>query len=102
HLAFLELFDSLGELGHIVAAGAPAQIAALGAAARIDGVFLGGCLEGGLLALDGGNDVFGGLLVLDQDVAQLVFLAAFLGLLDFVVLGLDIRVGDRVLLEVVG
>src|SRR5690606_758978 len=96
-----QALDRLGEFGHIVAGGRPTQVAAVLAAAGIDGVFFRVGIESDLLGLDGGGDVFSGFLLFDEDVPDLVFLLVGLGCLDLVVFGLDLGVGDRVLLDVV-
>src|SRR5690606_26148500 len=101
-LAFFHAFYGLRELGHVVGGRCPAEVAAALAAARIDGVLLGGFFEGGFLVADVGQDALGLVFFLDENVADLVFHTAFLSLLDLVVLGFDFFVGDGVFVQVVG
>jgi hypothetical protein len=99
-LALLQLDHRLGELGHVAGRVGPVEVAAVGARSRVLGLLLGDVLE--LLALlQVGDDLLGLVFLLHQDVARLVFLAA-VGRHELVVLGLDLGVGHRVLLLVVG
>src|SRR5690606_28305858 len=101
-LAFLQAVSRIGERLDLVGGRSPAQIATVGGAARVFRVFLGQVGELGFVALDLGEQVVGGLFVFNQDVADLVFHLAGLLLLDLVVFGLHLLVGDGVLLQVFG
>src|SRR5690606_7393468 len=101
-LAFPQAVYRIGERLDIVGGRGPAQIATVGGAARVFRVFLGQVGELGFVALDLGEQVVGGLFVFNQDVADLVFHLAGLLLLDLVVFGLHLLVGDGVLLQVFG
>src|SRR5690606_7570000 len=99
-IALFHAFHGLGEFGHVVAGRAPTQFAAVLAAAGVDRILLGGGLERGLLRLDRLDQVLGLGLVLDEDVAQLVFLPRALLGLDVVVFLLQVGVGDGMVLQV--
>jgi hypothetical protein len=96
HLALFELDQGLGELGHVAAGVGPVQVAAAGAGPGVLGLLLGDVLELRAL-LDRGDDGLGLVLLGDQDVAGLVFLAG-VGGHELVVFGLDLGVGHGVVL----
>src|SRR5581483_11455938 len=79
--------------------GCPVEVATVGCRTGVLGL-LGQIFELGT-GLQLGDDGFGVFLLVHQDVAGVVFLVAGLGL-ELVVFGLDVGVGDRVLLQVVG
>ncbi len=97
-LAGLEGFKRLGERRHIVVGGGPTQIAAIGCAAGVLGVFLRQLGElGALFQL--GDDVLSFFFARHQDVLRLVFGGAE-ALDEFVVFGLDLGIGDGMLLQI--
>jgi hypothetical protein len=98
-LALVELDHRFGELGDEAAGRGPIQVATVGGRTGVLALLLGDVFELAAL-LQVGDDFLGLVFGLDQDVADLVFLAA-VGRGELVVLGLDLRVGDGVILGVV-
>src|SRR5690606_41302752 len=92
----------LDVFGCCVAVGTTTQSPAVPAAAGVDRILLAGGLERGLLRLARLAQVLGLGLVLDEDVAQLVFLPRALLGLDVVVFLLQVGVGDGMVLQVLG
>jgi hypothetical protein len=97
--AFLQRGHGLRELRHEAGRVGPAEVAALRCRTRVLAL-LGQLVELGA-ALELGDDRFRVVLFLDQDVASVVFLVRCAGL-GLVVLGLDLGILDRVLLDEVG
>ena len=97
-LALFELADGGAELGHHPAQIKPAEITATGFGAGVFGFFHRQFGEGAGILLEPGDDVLRLGLLLDQDMARLVFAARDRGL-DALVLGFQRLVGDRIVLD---
>ena len=99
-LPFVQLQQGFGELRNVAGWIGPVQIAALGAGARVLGLFLGDVFKLSTL-FQAGNDGRRFGFFFDQNVARLEFLAA-VGCRELVVFGLQVGISDRMGLLVVG